>query len=46
MEPIEKIKNQLRHIDDFPKSGIRFADITPLFLEPSIYNICIDLLTR
>lgn len=32
----EKIKNAIRNIPDFPKPGIQFKDITPLFLNPSL----------
>jgi len=32
------IKNQIRHIADFPKPGIDFLDITPLLLNPESFE--------
>jgi adenine phosphoribosyltransferase len=36
------IKRTLREVADFPKPGILFSDITPIFLNPSVYNHCLD----
>jgi adenine phosphoribosyltransferase len=33
---IEKIKNNIRNIPDFPTQGIQFKDVTTLFKEPEI----------
>lgn len=34
----ERIKSAIRNIPDFPKPGIQFKDITPLFLDPILVN--------
>ena len=39
-----KIENYIRDIQDFPKSGIIFKDITPLLLNSKATNACLDLL--
>ena len=38
------IENYIRDIQDFPKSGIIFKDITPLLLNSEATNTCLDLL--
>jgi adenine phosphoribosyltransferase len=38
------IENYIRDIQDFPKSGITFKDITPLLLNNEATNACLDLL--
>lgn len=35
-------KQYIREIEDFPKPGISYKDITPLFLEPQIVNLCVE----
>lgn len=35
-------KQYIREIPNFPKSGISYKDITPLFLEPKIVNLCVE----
>jgi adenine phosphoribosyltransferase len=35
-------KQYIREIPDFPKPGISYKDITPLFLEPQIVNLCVE----
>lgn len=35
-------KQYIREISDFPKPGISYKDITPLFLEPQIVNLCVE----
>jgi adenine phosphoribosyltransferase len=35
-------KQYIREIPDFPKPGISYKDITPLFLEPQIVNLCAE----
>lgn len=32
----EKLKANIREVPDFPKPGINFKDITPMFLQPSL----------
>ena len=40
-ESIEKIKNAIRDIPDFPKAGIIFKDITPVLKEAELLKLCI-----
>ena len=35
-------KKYIREIPDFPKQGISYKDITPLFLQPQIVNLCVE----
>jgi adenine phosphoribosyltransferase len=39
---IMDFKQYIREIPDFPKPGISYKDITPLFLEPQIVNLCVE----
>ncbi len=34
----EAVKKEIRNIPDFPKGGINFKDITPLFQKPDLLN--------
>lgn len=38
----ETIKNKIRNIPDFPKSGIQFKDITTAIKDPDTLNLIID----
>lgn len=38
------MKNYIRDIQDFPKEGISFKDITPLLLDPIARKNCLDVL--
>ncbi|HXB40266.1 MAG TPA: adenine phosphoribosyltransferase [Bacteroidia bacterium] len=38
MELSDKIKSVIRDIPDFPKPGVLFKDITPIFLQPALCN--------
>jgi adenine phosphoribosyltransferase len=40
---IEKIKNALRDVPDFPKKGILFKDITPVLKDPTHFAQLVDL---
>jgi len=40
------IRNHIRHIPDFPKSGIDFLDITPLLLDKDLFGYTIDMLSE
>lgn len=40
------IENTIARIDDFPKKGIIFRDITPLFLEPEKINFIVDEMAK
>ena len=35
-------KQYIREIPNFPKPGVSYKDITPLFLEPQIVNLCVE----
>jgi len=37
-ELITKLENTITNIPDFPKEGIQFKDITPIFLNPKLYE--------
>ena len=39
------IKESIRDIPDFPKPGIIFKDLTPLFKEPATFAFALDALT-
>ena len=41
---INKIKESIRNVPDFPKKGIQFKDITPLLMDPILYNHVIKIL--
>ncbi len=44
MESIEnRIASSIRNIPDFPKPGIQFKDITPIFMQPSL---CRDIISH
>tara|TARA_B100001123_G_C15337776_1_gene1033541 strand:+ start:49 stop:570 length:522 start_codon:yes stop_codon:yes gene_type:complete len=40
---IDKIKNSIRNIPDFPQPGIQFKDITTLLMDPEIFSKCIEI---
>ena len=39
---IPQLENTIENIADFPKPGIQFKDITPIFLNPKLYEDVID----
>jgi adenine phosphoribosyltransferase len=39
---LDKVKEKIVEVKDFPKPGIGFKDITPLIEDPSSYNIVIN----
>ena len=39
---IQKLEATIENIPDFPKPGIQFKDITPVFLNPKLYEEVID----
>lgn len=45
-ELIKKLENTIENIPDFPISGIQFKDITPIFLDPQLYQDVIADLAR
>lgn len=42
MTNIEKIEKTMKVIPNFPKPGISFKDITPIFADPEIFKLTID----
>ena len=42
-DPIEKLRNSIRDVPDFPKSGIVFKDITPVLCDGALFRQSIDL---
>lgn len=43
-ETIQKIKNTVRNINDFPKKGIIFRDITPILGDANLFKASLDLM--
>ncbi len=41
-----QIKNVIRDIPNYPKKGILFKDITPLFLNPKLYQESIEAMAK
>lgn len=41
---IQRIKNAIRDVPDFPKPGILFKDITPLLDDPKLFRATVNLL--
>lgn len=39
---IKKLEATIENIPDFPQPGIQFKDITPIFLDPQLYEEVID----
>ena len=39
---IRELENTIENIPDFPKPGIQFKDITPIFLKPDLYEDIIE----
>ena len=42
----EKLKNTIRDVQDFPKKGILFKDITPVFADSQLCTELVDILER
>jgi adenine phosphoribosyltransferase len=42
----DRLRAVIREIPDFPKPGIRFKDITPVLLDPSLFRSTLDALTE
>ncbi len=40
------LKGKIRDVQDFPRKGVLFRDITPLLLDPAAFRYVIDLLTE
>ena len=43
---VEKLKNIIRDVPDFPKKGILFKDITTLLKDPASYQRTVDLMSH
>ncbi|MDO4763016.1 MAG: adenine phosphoribosyltransferase [Flavobacteriaceae bacterium] len=41
-ELITKLENTIENIPNFPKEGIQFKDITPIFLQPKLYEEVVE----
>lgn len=41
---IDRLKQAIRDIPDWPKKGILFKDITPLLAEPELFKLAVDTL--
>jgi adenine phosphoribosyltransferase len=37
-----RLKGVIRNIPDFPQSGIQFKDITPILLDPTLFEESIE----
>ena len=42
---MDALKNQIRHVPDFPKPGILFYDVTTLLRDPHGFKLAIDTLS-
>ena len=40
------LQDYIRDIQDFPKEGIGFKDITPLLISPEATNFCLEKLVK
>ncbi|MDB6152069.1 MAG: adenine phosphoribosyltransferase [Chthoniobacteraceae bacterium] len=40
--PIQRLRDAIRDIPDFPKPGIVFKDITPILADPQLFKLSID----
>ena len=45
-DPVSRLKRLIREINDFPKPGILFRDITPLLADPSGIALAVELLAN
>ena len=41
-ELVSQLQQTIVNIPDFPKEGIQFKDITPIFLNPDLYESVIQ----
>lgn len=46
MNEIDYLKNKIRDIQDFPKEGVVFKDITPILSDPDAMNKTLDLFLK
>ncbi|STU60135.1 adenine phosphoribosyltransferase [Klebsiella pneumoniae subsp. ozaenae] len=45
-QQLEYLKNSIQSIEDYPKPGILFRDVTSLLEDPKAYALSIELLTE
>jgi len=45
-ELVKKLEQTIQNIPDFPQTGIQFKDITPIFLNPKLYEEVIEDLVK
>ncbi len=45
-ELVKKLEQTIQNIPDFPQPGIQFKDITPIFLNPKLYEEVIEDLVK
>ena len=45
-QQLEYLKNSIKSIQDYPKPGILFRDVTSLLEDPKAYALSIDLLVQ
>jgi adenine phosphoribosyltransferase len=43
---LEKVKNQIRNIPDYPKQGIQFKDITTVLKQPELFGYIVDTISE
>jgi adenine phosphoribosyltransferase len=43
---LDALKSKIRHVPDFPKTGILFYDVTTLLRDPEGFRIAVDSLTN
>lgn len=43
---IQKLEKTITNIPDFPKEGIQFKDITPIFLDPKLYEEAVEEMAK
>lgn len=43
---VKKLEETIENIPDFPKKGIQFKDITPIFLQPQLYEEAVEEMAK
>lgn len=43
---VQRLKDAIRDIPDFPKKGIVFKDITPILSDPQLFKLAVDTLAE
>ena len=42
-DPVDYVRNAIRSVPDWPKSGVTFRDITPVLQDPQSFRVLVDL---